>query len=553
MNLTLWETPKTGFLGTRSKCISLFSGERKYKCKICSKTFRDSTGMRSHEKIHAGVKLFKCEICTYSTSFPSSLKTHIKIHTMKRDWQCELCERSFTQKVSLRRHMAVHAQRHNKVKPAYYTKPTFFCDQCPKGFVTKRGLVRHKQKHSMGVLKWDTIKRIVPTNIDDEQLGTSASIEESQQVFEQGQTTTQNDSNSCTSDCSIQQTYRSPVHGHSIEANSEKEDHINSENIVTNHYHGTPELPNMPVHVETYVETGQFDQSSMKMYLQGFRNYPYDLPGSTNSVNNEHNSFSLSQDLQKPVWKSFRFSQYEYPTSDNDKAGLHFQNSNMVGPTNPSDVYPSTGSGLNPSGIHPLPGSHLNLSGVHPATGSDSEMPGDLSDSSDTGTVICACDVNSDTDVTDLNQRAEAEYNRYGLKANAQQRPSELGNVQILSDDNTTIVSQQFTPDTSDKLIIDHDTTEKHSTKQSNTENKGSSVSFYLKGSLMPHDLPDVKVDETAVSNGHDLNTEDPVKSDDTYVENESESCEVQCMKCTQHFYSILDLYSHSKQRCERR
>ena len=514
--------------------------------------------MRSHEKIHAGVKLFKCEICTYSTSFPSSLKTHIKIHTMKRDWQCELCERSFTQKVSLRRHMAVHAQRHNKVKPAYYTKPTFFCDQCPKGFVTKRGLVRHKQKHSMGVLKWDTIKRIVPTNIDDEQLGTSASIEEPQQEFKQGQTT-QNHRNQCTSDRIIQPTYRSPVHGHSVEVISKQEDQMNSENIVTNHFdHDTPELPNIPVHVETYVETGQFDQSSMKMYLQGFRNYPYDLPGSTNSANSEHNSehnpLSLLQDLQKPVWKSFRFSQYEYPTSDNDKAGLHFQNSNMVGPTNPSGVYPSTGSDSNPSSIHPLPGSHLNLSGVHPTTGSDSETPGDLSDSSDTGTIIWACDVNSDTDVTDLNQRAEAEYNKFGLKANAQQRPSEPGNVQTLSDDNTAMVSRQFTPDTSDKLIIDHDTTEKHSTKQSNTENKGCSVSFYLKGSLMPHDFSDAKIEESAIfGNDHELNTDDPVKSYDTKVENESESCEVQCMKCKQRFYSILDLYSHSKQRCETR
>ena len=509
--------------------------------------------MRSHEKIHAGVKLFKCEICSYSTSFPSSLKTHIKIHTMKRDWQCELCERSFTQKVSLRRHMAVHAQRHNKVKPAYYTKPTFFCDQCPKGFVTKRGLVRHKQKHSMGVLKWDTIKRIVPTNIDGEQLGTSTSIEEPQQEFEQGQTT-QNDSNPCTSDCSIQQTYRSPVHDHSIEAMSKQEDKVNSENIVTNHYyHDTPELPNMPVHVETYVETGQFDQSSMKMYLQGFRNYPYGVPGSTNSVNSEHNSLSLLQDLQKPVWKSFRFSQYEYPTSDNDKAGLHFQNSNMVGLTNPSGEHPSTGPDSNPSSIHPLPGSHLNLSGVNPTTGSDLETSEDSSDGSDADTITWACDVNSDTDVTDLNQRAEAEYNKYSLKANAQQRQSELGNVQIFSDYTTASVPRQLTHDTSDKLIIDHETVVKHRTKKSNTENKGSSVSFYLKGSLMPHDLPDVKVDETAVSNGLDLNTEDPVKSDDTNVENESESCEVQCMKCSQRFYSILDLYSHSKQRCERR
>ena len=422
----------------------------------------------------------------------------------------------------------------------------------------------------MGVLKWDTIKRIVPTNIDGEQLGTSASIEEPQQEFKQGETT-QNYSNPCTSDCGIQPSYNSPVHGHSIEAISKQDDQINSENIVTNHFdHDTPELPNMPVHVETYVETGQFDQSSMKMYLQGFRNYPYDLPGSTNSANSEHNSdrnsLSLLQDLQKPVWKSFRFSQYEYPTSDNDKAGLHFHNSDKVGPTNPSGVYTSTGSDSNPSNIHllpgsdsnpssihPLPGSHLNLSDVHPTTGSDSETPGDLSDGSDADTITWACDVNSDTDVTDLNQRAEAEYNKFGLKANAQQRPSEPGNVQTLSDDNTAMVSRQFTPDTSDKLIIDHGITEKHRTNQSNTENKGCSVSFYLKGSLMPHDFSDVNIEETAVSIDHDLNTDDPVKSYDTKVENECESCEVQCMKCKQHFYSILDLYSHSKQMCERR
>uniref|UniRef100_A0A8C1SZJ6 C2H2-type domain-containing protein n=1 Tax=Cyprinus carpio TaxID=7962 RepID=A0A8C1SZJ6_CYPCA len=57
------------------------SGERKYKCSVCSKMFMQSSQLMRHKTIHTGEKPFKCPDCNKCFGRASHLKTHRRLHT----------------------------------------------------------------------------------------------------------------------------------------------------------------------------------------------------------------------------------------------------------------------------------------------------------------------------------------------------------------------------------------------------------------------------------------------------------------------------------------
>ena len=60
--------------------------EAHLNCQFCSKMFKDSTGLKRHEKIHTGVKNFKCHLCDHAFVQSTPFWSHMeKRHALSKD------------------------------------------------------------------------------------------------------------------------------------------------------------------------------------------------------------------------------------------------------------------------------------------------------------------------------------------------------------------------------------------------------------------------------------------------------------------------------------
>ncbi|XP_063693612.1 zinc finger protein 85-like [Bolinopsis microptera] len=119
------------------KYMSTRTGQKPYKCDVCSYTSSRSGALASHKRKHAGEKPYKCDICSYSASQSGALASHKRMHTGEKPFKCDVCSYSASQSGNL----ASHKRTHTGEKP-------YKCDVCSYSASQSSHLASHKRTHT---------------------------------------------------------------------------------------------------------------------------------------------------------------------------------------------------------------------------------------------------------------------------------------------------------------------------------------------------------------------------------------------------------------------
>ena len=116
--------------------ITLHTGEKKYECNYCEKTFRRSERCKIHERTQH--QRLTCDKCDLIFSNRKQLRKHRMVH-LDRPFKCDQCDASFTQNTNLTKHKVIHSG----VKP-------YKCHLCVSAYAHQSNLNKHlKVAHSL--------------------------------------------------------------------------------------------------------------------------------------------------------------------------------------------------------------------------------------------------------------------------------------------------------------------------------------------------------------------------------------------------------------------
>ncbi|KAJ8248787.1 hypothetical protein GJAV_G00227750 [Gymnothorax javanicus] len=122
-----------------SYCVDVGEGLRRWKCRMCEKSYTSKYNLVTHILGHNGIKPHECPHCGKLFKQPSHLQTHMLTHQGTRPHKCTVCKKAFTQTSHLKRHML----QHTDVKP-------YSCRFCRRGFAYPSELRAHETKHESG-------------------------------------------------------------------------------------------------------------------------------------------------------------------------------------------------------------------------------------------------------------------------------------------------------------------------------------------------------------------------------------------------------------------
>ncbi|XP_051953807.1 zinc finger protein 710a isoform X2 [Xyrauchen texanus] len=122
-----------------SYCVDVGEGLKRWKCRMCDKSYTSKYNLVTHILGHNGIKPHECLHCGKLFKQPSHLQTHLLTHQGTRPHKCTVCKKAFTQTSHLKRHML----QHSDIKP-------YSCRFCGRGFAYPSELRTHETKHENG-------------------------------------------------------------------------------------------------------------------------------------------------------------------------------------------------------------------------------------------------------------------------------------------------------------------------------------------------------------------------------------------------------------------
>lgn len=122
-----------------SYCVDVGEGLKRWKCRMCEKSYTSKYNLVTHILGHNGIKPHECTHCGKLFKQPSHLQTHLLTHQGTRPHKCTVCKKAFTQTSHLKRHML----QHSDIKP-------YSCRFCGRGFAYPSELRTHETKHESG-------------------------------------------------------------------------------------------------------------------------------------------------------------------------------------------------------------------------------------------------------------------------------------------------------------------------------------------------------------------------------------------------------------------
>ena len=100
--------------------------------------FRQVTGVPFPLPVQDGKLVYRCKICTRPFKQKWNLQEHVLTHTGEKPHKCPTCGQAFRQKVHLRKHIFTHQEEHCR---------PHLCAVCGKRFITITELKSHRRKH----------------------------------------------------------------------------------------------------------------------------------------------------------------------------------------------------------------------------------------------------------------------------------------------------------------------------------------------------------------------------------------------------------------------
>ncbi|XP_055842310.1 B-cell lymphoma/leukemia 11A isoform X2 [Episyrphus balteatus] len=117
--------------------------KRNDTCEYCGKVFKNCSNLTVHRRSHTGEKPYKCELCSYACAQSSKLTRHMKTHgrTGKDVYRCRFCDMPFSVPSTLEKHMrkcvvnqgkAAAVNASNLVQAAQHPSPSPLSSHLPQ-------------------------------------------------------------------------------------------------------------------------------------------------------------------------------------------------------------------------------------------------------------------------------------------------------------------------------------------------------------------------------------------------------------------------------------